>query len=331
MLEQLFQQSVELSIWLQSLGDWLTPIMRAFTFLGNEEFFLLIMPVIVWSVDYTFGLRLGMMLLISGGINSTLKLAFHQPRPYWYDARVQNLTSPATDFGVPSGHSQVPLSVFGLIAATLKRGWVTALVVFVVFMIGLSRIYLGVHMYIDVLAGWTIGLLVLWAFLKLEGKVSAWFKSKSFGVKVGTVFLLTILLTLIGAGIVAANGQYTLPHDWVVNAHNAHPEEDINPFSLDGLISKTGALFGLAVGAFWLADKGGFNASSGAWWQRMLRFLIGLVGVVILWQGLGSVFPRGAELLPYALRYFRYTLVGLWVTGLAPWLFVRMGLGKVEG
>jgi hypothetical protein len=30
--------------------------------------------------------------------------------------------------------------------------------------------------------------------------------------------------------------------------------------------------------------------------------------------------------LPYLLRYLRYGLVGLWIAGLAPWLFMRLKL-----
>jgi hypothetical protein len=47
---------------------------------------------------------------------------------------------------------------------------------------------------------------------------------------------------------------------------------------------------------------------------------------VVLWQGLGAVFPGGEEPLALLLRYLRYALVGAWVGGLAPLLFVRLGL-----
>jgi hypothetical protein len=50
------------------------------------------------------------------------------------------------------------------------------------------------------------------------------------------------------------------------------------------------------------------------------------MGVIALWYGLGAVLPRGEEWLPLLLRFLRYSLVGLWVTGAAPWVFVRLNL-----
>jgi hypothetical protein len=70
---------------------------------------------------------------------------------------------------------------------------------------------------------------------------------------------------------------------------------------------------------------GGFQAE-GPIWKRALRYIVGLIGVVILWMVLGAVFPRQEELISYSLRYLRYALVGFWVTGGAPWLFLRFSL-----
>jgi hypothetical protein len=55
-------------------------------------------------------------------------------------------------------------------------------------------------------------------------------------------------------------------------------------------------------------------------------FLLGLVGVLVLWYGLGLVFPRDEAVIPYILRYLRYALVGGWISAGAPWLFTRLKL-----
>ena len=330
MLETIFQQSVELAQMLQSIGDWLTPIMQIFTFLGNEEFYLLIMPVMVWSVDYWFGVRLGVLLLTTGSINWISKVSLHQPRPYWVDSSVKNLTAPGDSFGLPSGHSMNASALFGLAAATIKRSWATILAIIIIVMIGLSRIYLGVHFTIDVAVGWILGLVMLWLFLKLEKPIASWFKSKDTGSQILTVFLISIALTLIGAGVKALvlAGGFQLQDTWVSNAALAHPEEAIDPLSLNGLITNTGALFGLVTGAVWISQSGGFNASTGPWWKRIVRFLIGLVGIALFWKGLDVIFPDSADLLGYSFRYLRYALVGLWATGVAPWLFIKIGVGE---
>jgi len=94
--------------------------------------------------------------------------------------------------------------------------------------------------------------------------------------------------------------------------------------------ANAGVFFGLAWGAIWLKKGGWFNARGPAW-QLIVRFLIGIAGVFVLWMGLGAVFPRGETLLPLLLRYARYTLVGLWMAGIAPLLFIRLGLAKKAG
>jgi hypothetical protein len=50
------------------------------------------------------------------------------------------------------------------------------------------------------------------------------------------------------------------------------------------------------------------------------------MGILILWRGLGAIFPRDENLISYLLRYFRYTLVGLWISAAAPWLFFHFKL-----
>ncbi|MEN8240403.1 MAG: phosphatase PAP2 family protein [Chloroflexota bacterium] len=331
MLETLFQQSLDFTLFLQSIGDWLTPIMQAFTFLGNEEFYLLVMPILVWLVDYRFGARMGTLLLTTGAINWIGKAACHQPRPFWIDTGIKVLDpTPHTGFGVPSGHSMNSAAVFGLFATWIKRSWVTVLAVFIFLMVGISRIYLGVHFTVDVVVGWTLGLLILWLFIKFEDKVASWFKSKSAAAQIGTAFVITIGLTLIGAGVrflVLANGFELLPI-WIENAMHHQPDTPLDPLNLDGLITNTGALFGLACGVVWINGSGGFNAASGPWWKKIVRFVVGLIGVVLFWQVLGSVLPDTPDLVGYSLRYMRYALVGFWMAGLGPWLFIKLGIGE---
>ncbi|MGD8457988.1 MAG: phosphatase PAP2 family protein [Anaerolineales bacterium] len=312
---------------LQNIGDWFIVTMKFFSFLGVVDFYLLVMPVIVWALDYNFGLRLGVMLLLSSGFNSLIKMGFHQPRPFWTNTDIKQLDRPWTDFGIPSGHSMTPLAVYGLIAATLKRRWVTILISVVIFLIGLSRMALGVHFIQDVLAGWIFGLLVLWLFIRFEGAVKDWLGKRSLSQKLFVIFLFSLVIVFIGALILVSLGEYEIPQSWQANALLAQPEDPLAPLSLNGLVTSAGTLFGLAVGGFWIEKSGGFN-DEGKPWQRILRFIIGLVGVVILWQGLGSLLPRNQDFLSLTLRYLRYTLTGLWISGLAPMLFMKLKLAK---
>ena len=95
---------------IQALGAWLEVPMRFFSFLGTEDFFLLVLPLVYWCVDARLGVRVGFILITGNCLNSVFKLMLAGPRPYWVSAQVAPLSAEST-FGVPSGHSQHSLSV----------------------------------------------------------------------------------------------------------------------------------------------------------------------------------------------------------------------------
>ncbi len=100
----------------------------------------------------------------SGIIIQTVKLIVQRPRPAAVPHGFQPLLH-ETGYSFPSGHSLIAMTVYGLLgyfALGLFRGRaarliVRVLTVLVVFAIGASRVYVGVHYPTDVLAGWTAG------------------------------------------------------------------------------------------------------------------------------------------------------------------------------
>jgi membrane-associated phospholipid phosphatase len=327
MVEAAYDSGVGFILYLQSLGDWLIPPMQFFSFIGREEFFLLLMPLLYWSTNHILGLRVAMILTLSSGLSEVLKMAFHSPRPFWYSPQVHAFIIETT-FGLPSGHAQNAASIWGLVASYLKRIWAWALFTLLILLIGLSRIVLGVHFPVDVVVGWLFGFLLLWIFLLLEAPVLAWLLRQPLAVRLLVAFAASLAFVIAGVLIRNSLAGFEIPTGWLENAAGEIPREPpIAPFDLSGLLTTTGALFGLAAGALWLYERAGFSAA-GTVRQRLLRYPIGLVRVLIFWYGLGLVFPRGDDWLAYTLRYIRYALIGVWTTALAPLLFMRLGLAK---
>jgi membrane-associated phospholipid phosphatase len=318
------QLGVDWIIAIQSLGGWLKVPMQFFTFLGSENFFYLVLPLIYWSIDAALGLRVGFILITSASFNSMVKDWFAGPRPYWVSAKVVPF-SMESSFGVPSGHAQNAVTVWGLIAASIRKPWAWITASVLVFLIGFSRWYLGMHFIHDGLLGWLIGILILGMFIRFGDMVAAWFMKRSFAQQI--LFAFAASLLLIGFGYASAfhlNG-YTFPVEWADNALRAGPIPA--PASIEGFFSSGGTLFGFIVGVAWLALRGGYQAS-GPVGKRALRYVIGLIGVLLFWRGLDAIFPSSEDFVGFFFRYLRYFLVGAWISAGAPYLFFHFKLAE---
>jgi undecaprenyl-diphosphatase len=70
-------------------------------------------------------------------------------------------------------------------ASLIKHPWAWVAAIFVIFMIGLSRLYLAVHFPHDVFAGWVLGALALWVFSSWWSVVAAWVKRSRLDSRLG--------------------------------------------------------------------------------------------------------------------------------------------------
>jgi len=169
----------------------------------------------------------------------------------------------------------------------------------------------------------------VWVIFRLEAPLKTWFSHHNLvtNLSISLVGSLMIIFITALARLVVSNLQ--IPAVWAQNAALAYPNlnPSIDPLVMAGVISSCGILFGLAAGVLLLPSLGGFDVK-GVWWKHVLRFLVGLVGVLILWKGLDMIFPAGEYLVAYILRYLRYALVGVWVVGFAPVAFVWLGLAS---
>lgn len=324
-MDSIYEWGIRLIVWLQQTAPWLNSPMQLFSWLGNEEFFFLFLPFLYWCVDARLGVSVGIMLSFSDSLKSFLKLAFHTPRPYWVSSQVQAL-SHEMDYSLPSGHAQNSAAIWGTVA-TFGRNGLRWLMVVLILLIGFSRIFLAVHLPTDVLAGWLIGGLLVWAFVRWEAPLLAWFKRRPLVQRISLVWLTSLLLIALSfLGLALAPSAD--PPEWESNAARAAPSLTrpiINPRDMTRIVGVGGSFLGLATGVILLFHQTHFDAR-GQWWKRIARFVIGVIGVVIVWRGLQMVLPRDATLGSQLLRYLRYALTGFWVAYGAPRVFIKLGL-----
>jgi hypothetical protein len=319
-MESLQNLSLGLIQSLQSLSPGLYSPMKLFSFLGSGIFYMLVIPLIYWAINYTFGIRSLLLLITIDMAGSTLKLLFHQPRPYWIGP-VKALSQEAS-YGIPSTHASGSLPFWGYLAYRLGRTRLWIIVTVLVVFIGLSRIYLGVHFLHDVVLGWMIGGAYLWVFAGSEDTVAAWMNRRGLLCRIGIGFALSVVMILVFQLISAAISGIPDPDAW--RAYSVHARTPANVVALAGI------LFG-AISGYALMKRYAHFDIAGHWAQRVGRCMLGITGIVVIYFGLNVVFglmTAEGTALGYFLLYIQYCSMALWVTFIAPWIFIRVRLAE---
>lgn len=163
--------AVGLDMWAQRVAlamhtPWLTPIVQKVTLVGNAAT-LTVLTVVVIVILAVVGSKrrlFAFLATMTGGplLNVLLKTHYQRPRPDAFPHLVV-----ANGYSFPSGHSMGSMLFFGALAYVVyfsiehHRAWrvaAVALCIAMVLVVGLSRVYLGVHYLTDVLAGFAGGL-----------------------------------------------------------------------------------------------------------------------------------------------------------------------------
>jgi hypothetical protein len=189
-------------------------------------------------------------------------------------------------------------------------------------LIGFSRMYLRVHFPQDVLGGWLLGLVVLVVFVAAETRVASWFNKFSASAQIGLGFGVSLLMILVGWLILLLISSSPDPAEWAEYSTEAR--------SILHYITLGGFFFGALAGYVLMRQYARFT-TKGSWWQLLIRYGVGLAGVLLIYFGLDVVFGMVAAdetALGMLLRYIRYSAVSLWGIFGAPWVFLKLKLAE---
>jgi undecaprenyl-diphosphatase len=165
---------------------WFEDMVRDVTALGSTGVLALMVLAVTGFLVMTRRRYAAVMVLFSvtGGVivSQGAKLAFARPRPELVPHGAEVYTA-----SFPSGHAMMSAIVYLTLGAMLARtqpgqavkAYVLTIAVILTVLVGVSRIYLGVHWPTDVLAGWMLGgvwalacwLVTLW--LQSRGQVES--------------------------------------------------------------------------------------------------------------------------------------------------------------
>jgi undecaprenyl-diphosphatase len=160
---------------------WVEEMMRDFTALGSTGVLAVMVLGIAGFLAMTRKGHAALLVLVSvaGGvlISQTMKWAYARPRPDLVPHGAEVFTA-----SFPSGHSMMSAVVYLTLGALLARtqldrtvkAYILAVAVLLTVLVGVSRVYLGVHWPTDVLAGWALG--GLWALICLS--VMQWLQAR---------------------------------------------------------------------------------------------------------------------------------------------------------
>ena len=268
-------------------ADFFVLFMKGITLLGNETAYLIMMPFVLWCVDFRTGARTGVVFLLSAYLNLVFKYMLAQPRPFILEPGL-NLIE-ASGYGLPSGHAQGSLVFFGMLALLIRKRWFTVIAMILILLIAFSRVYLGVHFPTDILGGWFLGGCLLFGYLKLGNRfeqiASQWSLWQQIVFLVVTTGIMLLYVT----------------HETVVIV---------------------AAFFGLGIGTI-LSVRLNYTQKPSSFFQHILRPLTGLTMGAAIYVVLAFIFPKNGAPLYEPLRFARYFILVLWFTTGAFWLFRR--------
>jgi len=265
-MDSLLVWGVKIIQCIQACGNpTLDAVFKGITFIGDERFYLLLIPLLYWAIDKALAMRLAFIYLGSAYVNTLLKAIFAVARP---SSTVVRVISPAEGYAFPSGHSQMTSTVWGYLATQAHRAWFWVIASAIIVLVALSRVYLGVHYPQDVIAGLLIAIVLVGCYNWFLKSYGVQIKGLSLATKLGLACVVPLLLLAL------------------------HAEKDT--------VSSMSTLLGLGIGMTLEQEFVRFSCA-GSLTRRVMRFVIGLIVLLTLYLGLKIVFPIG--LLFRGVRY----------------------------
>ena len=266
----------------------LNELMLAVTRLGEETAFLVLAMIFFWCVDKKRGYLLMTVGFLGTMANQFMKLWFRIPRPWVLDENftiLEQAREAATGYSFPSGHTTSAFATFGSVAATAKRKKTAWICIALAVLVGLSRMYVGVHTPKDVIVGALTSILLILVMKP---------------VVLNEKYMLPALKVMMGCaiGLLAFVSMYTFP-------------ENMDPHNLESGLKNAYTMVGsvAGVGFVYLMEKKYVNFSTEAvWWAQILKVVLGFGLVLAVKEGLRAPL----EMLfgdPLSARMVRYLLI----------------------
>lgn len=299
---------MEVLYWFEKIRlPGLNELMLALTRLGEETTFLVLALIVFWCVDKKKGYLVMSVGFLSIMANQFMKLLFRVPRPWVLDPGftiLEQAREAAAGYSFPSGHTTVAVAAFVSLGVTARRKITAFVCVLLAVLVGVSRMYLGVHTPADVLAGALTSLILILLLQRVP------WSDLGMGI-------LVIVMALLALGLLAFVTFHPFPAD--MDAQNLES-------GVKNAYTMIGCMAGVLV--VYHGEKKYVNFTTLAvWWAQILKVILGLTLVLAVKEGLRSPLENliGMEYPARALRYFLVVLTAGLIWPMTFRWFYRLG------
>jgi membrane-associated phospholipid phosphatase len=284
-------------------APWLDTFAKGVTMAGEDNLIIVLLTWIYWNISKKNGVILCYTYLFSVFLNNVMKLVFRSPRPFQVLNGIEGKRlETATGYSFPSGHTQSSATFFLTLYLLFRKRWMIAIMIIIPLLVGISRVYLGVHWPVDVIGGWGFGIIVSFVVYYFLHKYYDTRKTFRFILLLSINFVLIALLSLI----------------WINNSFF-----DGTLFLSDTY--KIGGIFTGVVLGFLLEENSVLFSVTGTTLIKIVRYFIGVIITFLLMTGLKKLFPE-----QNAFHFVRYFITGFWVSFIFPYLGTRLKLFSIE-
>ena len=174
-MEKFFELDGNILLWIQDYirNDFLTPIFKFITSLGDGGCVWIVIAIVLLFVRKyrKVGFMVGASLLGSLLFNNLLvKNIVARPRPYRIIETLAILIPESGEYSFPSGHTSSSFAAGVVLYLMLPKKYGIP-VMSLAFLIGISRLYVGVHYPTDVLGGMVMGTVIAGTIVRITERL----------------------------------------------------------------------------------------------------------------------------------------------------------------
>ncbi|AEC01512.1 phosphatase PAP2 family protein [Parasphaerochaeta coccoides] len=274
----------------------LDAVANAASFLGESGIIFAIVAFLIWNTDRRKSFVLCINVVAALSLTGIIKAAVRAPRPFTVLPEIGGgRLETATGYSFPSGHTTAGAAFYGSLARLWRNRRLSCTCAVAIVLVGLSRLYLGVHWPIDVFGGLVSGLgttfILSPALLRL-------FDDKARSIRMG--ILCGLPLTVISLAMAVLTGAGAI--------------DSVAFTDLFKILAVSGTAM---LGYAWERSVLDYTTDV-PWSLKIGRYICGAAGMGII-MALKSVFPPSAF-----FDWLRYGGMGLWLMGAYPVICARI-------